>query len=233
MVPPPGWPGGRAEVVSAARALAQAARLIDEEKYDQALTYIRPAALAGTPLAGYASYLTGLAQLELERFDAARRTLTALRAARPAGFLAEAATLQLAEISTTQRDYAAAVALYDEALTLKPGAPDDILLRLARAAASAGDRERALETYQTIYYEWPTSEAADAARIEMPITALGPATAGTPRFARELARAERLFTERRYADAREAFEGLSAAANGDEAEVVQLRLAESDYFLRR
>ena len=233
MVPPPGWTGGRAEAASAARALAQAARLIDDEKYAQALAYIRPSALAGTPLAGHAAYLTGLAQLELERFDDARRTLTALRAARPAGFLAEAAILQLAEICTTQRDYATAVALYDEALALKPDSPDEVLLRLARAASSAGDRARALETYQTIYYDWPTSEAADAAEIEMPITALGPAAAGSPRFARELARSERLFTDRRYADAREAFERLSAAATGDEAEVVQLRLAESDYFLRR
>jgi len=233
MVPPPGWTGGRTAVVSAARALAQAAKLIGEEKYVQALTYIRPSALAGTPLAGYATYLTGLAQLELERFDDARRTLTTLRAAQPPGFLAQAATLQLAEICTTQRDYTTAVALYDEALALKPEAPDEVLLRLARAASSAGDRPRALETYQTIYYDWPTSDAAAAAEDEMPVAALGPVTAGTPRFARELARAERLFSDRRYAEAREAFERLAAAATGDEAEVVQLRMAESDYFLRR
>ena len=233
MVPSPGWTGGRADVVSAARALAQAARLIDEEKYLQALTYIRPSALAGTPLAGYATYLTGLAQLELERFDAARRTLTALRAARPVGFLEEAATLQLAEISTTQRDYASAVALYDELLALKPEAPDEILLRLARTASSAGDRARALEAYQAIYYDWPTSEAATAAEAEMPLAALGPVTGGTPRVARELARAERLFADRRYAEAREAFEALASVAAGDDAEVVQLRMAESDYFLRR
>jgi len=167
----------------------QAARLIDEEKYLQALTYIRPSALAGTPLAGYATYLTGLAQLELERFDAARRTLTTLRAARPVGFLEEAATLQLAEISTTQRDYASAVALYDELLALKPEAPDEVLLRLARTASSAGDRARALEALQAIYYGWPTSEAAAAAEAEMPLAALGPVTGGTPRVARELARA--------------------------------------------
>ena len=233
MVPPPGWTGGRGEAVSAARALAQAARLIDEEKYTQALTYIRPAALASTPLAGYAAYLTGLAQLELDRFDAARRSLTALRAAAPAGFLTEAATLQLAELSTTQRDYAGAVALYDEALALKLEAPDDVLLRLARAASNAGDRARALEAYQAIYYDWPTSDAADAAEIEMPIRALGPVEAGTPRVSRELARAQRLFDVRSYAKAREAFEGLIAAAGGEDAEVAQLRMAECDYFLRR
>ena len=67
----------------------------------------------------------------------------------------------------------------------------------------------------------------------MPLAALGPIAAGTPRFARELARAERLFAERRYAPAREAFERLAAVAAGDEAELVQLRMAESDYFLKR
>jgi soluble lytic murein transglycosylase len=56
---------------------------------------------------------------------------------------------------------------------------------------------------------------------------------GTARFTRELTRAERLFAERRYGPAREAFERLVAAASGDDAEVVRLRLAECDYFLRR
>jgi soluble lytic murein transglycosylase len=67
----------------------------------------------------------------------------------------------------------------------------------------------------------------------MPVSALGPVAAGTPRFARELARAERLFAGRRYQEAREAFERLAGAAAGDDAEVTQLRMAESDYFLRR
>ena len=67
----------------------------------------------------------------------------------------------------------------------------------------------------------------------MPLAALGPIAPETPRFARELARAERLFAERRYAPAREAFERLAAVAGGDEAELVQLRMAESDYFLKR
>jgi soluble lytic murein transglycosylase len=233
LVPPAGWAPGHADTVSAARSLAHAAALIGEEKYAQALPFIRSSALAGTPLAGYAAYLTGLAELELDRIDDARRTFAALRAAKPAGYLAEAATLQLAEASTTQRDYAAAVALYEELLAQKPASPDDVLLRLARAASSAGDRVRALEAYQTLYYDWPTSEGAAAAEQEMPLSALEPITPGSPRFARELARAERLFAERRFAPAREAFDRLAATATGDQAELVQLRLVESDYYLRR
>jgi soluble lytic murein transglycosylase len=233
LVPPAGWLPGRSDVMSAARALAHAAMLIGTEKPAQALPFIRASALGSTPLAGYAAYLRGLAELGLGRDAAAREALAGLRAARPAGFLYEAASLQLAEISVTQRDYAAAVAIYDELLTQNPAAPDDLLLRLARAASSAGNRTRALAAYQTLYYDWPTSDVAASAEKEMAtdeMEALGP---GTARFTRELVRAERLFAQRRYGPAREAFEHLVPSASGDDAEVVRLRLAECDYFLHR
>ena len=233
LVPPAGWPSARSDVMSAARALANAAMLIGAEKPAQALPFIRVSALGSTPLAGYATYLKGLAELGLDRSDAARETLAGLRSARPAGFLYEAASLQLAEISVTQRDYAAAAAIYDELLTQKPAAPDDVLLRLARAASSAGNGTRALAAYQTLYYDWPTSEAAASAEKEMAADEMGALGPGTARFTRELVRAERLFAERRYGPAREAFERLVASASGDDAEVVRLRLAECDYFLHR
>src|SRR5439155_14371643 len=44
---------------------------------------------------------------------------------------------------------------------------------------------------------------------------------------------ERLFGSKRYAQARTAFEGLTHAAQGDEREIANLRLAECDYFLKR
>jgi soluble lytic murein transglycosylase len=232
-VPPAGWLPGRSDLVSAARALAHAAMLIGAEKPAQALPLIRASALGSTPLAGYAAYLKGLAELGLDRDDAARETFTAIRASGPAGFLYEAASLQLAEIRVTQRDYAAAAAIYGELLTQKPAAPDDVLLRLARAASSAGNRTRALAAYQTLYFDWPTSDAAAAAEKERAADELEPLRPGTERFSRELTRAERLFTERRYGPAHEAFETLVADASGDQVELVRLRLAECDYFLRR
>ena len=53
------------------------------------------------------------------------------------------------------------------------------------------------------------------------------------RFIRELERAERLFAGRRYTAARAAFEELLEAADGDDRELINLRLAESDYYLKR
>ena len=233
LVPPAGWLPGRSDVMSAARALAHAAMLLGAEQPAAALPFIRASALASTPLAGYAAYLKGLAELELDRVDAARQTFAGLRASRPAGFLYEAASLQLAEVSVTQRDYAAAVAIYDELLAQQPAAPDDVLLRLARAASSAGIGTRAQAAYQTLYFDWPTSEAAASAEKEMAAEELEPLGPGTVRFSRELARAERLFADRRYGPAREGFEQLVAHSSGDQAELVRLRLAECDYFLRR
>jgi soluble lytic murein transglycosylase len=233
LVPPPDWAPARSDVVSAARSLAHAAMLIGAENPAQALPYIRASALSATPLAAYATYLTGLAELGLERFEDARRTFTALRATSPPGFLSEAASLQLAEASSTLGDYLTAVTLYGEVLAQKPAATDDVLLRMARAASKAGDRPRALTAYESLYYDWPASEAAESAEDEMPAADMGPLGPGTVRFTRELARAERLFAERRYAPAREAFERLVRSASGDAAELVALRLAESDYFLRR
>src|SRR5205085_9182373 len=52
-------------------------------------------------------------------------------------------------------------------------------------------------------------------------------------FKLELARAERLFAAKRWAQARAAFDALSRTAQGDEAELVNLRIAECDYYVDR
>ncbi|MCX6552876.1 MAG: tetratricopeptide repeat protein, partial [Acidobacteria bacterium] len=233
LVPAAGWLPAKAEVAAAARDLARAATLIGGEKPAQALSLIRVSALAGTPLANYARYLTGLAQLGLERFDQARQTFASLRTERPAGFLLEAASLRQADAAEAQRDFAGAAAIYDEVLAQKPSAPDDVLLRLARAAGNAGNRTRSAAAYQTLYFEWPASEAAAAARDELNPSDVEPLGPHTARLAHELDRAERLFSARRWDMAREAFELVAPHAAGDMADLVVLRRSECDYYLRR
>jgi hypothetical protein len=56
---------------------------------------------------------------------------------------------------------------------------------------------------------------------------------GSNRYKLELGRAERLFGAKRYTQARQVFDSLRSMAQGDERELVNLRLAESDYFLKR
>ena len=123
------------------------------------------------------------------------------------------------------------MATYEELLALKPAAPEDLLLRLARAASNAGNRARALTAYQTLYYDWPTGEAATAAAKEMSERA---------RAARAWQRAVRARAGPRGAAVRgppvhACPRGLQALQPQRRAtsELVPLRLAECDYFLRR
>jgi soluble lytic murein transglycosylase len=85
-----------------------------------------------------------------------------------------------------------------------------------------------------VYYEFALSESAQAAGTELalmpPLQALAP---GTQRLKLELGRAERLFGAKQYAVARRAFEALRSVATGDDRELVNLRVAECDYFLKR
>lgn len=233
LVPPDGWRPGRAEIISATRDLAQAGDLIGLEKAAKALTIIRVATLKPTPLFHYALYRKGLAELALERFEQARQTFGGLRALAPAGYLSEGAALREAQAAEALKDFGAAVAIYDVLLTSKPAAPETVLMRMARAAQSAGDEARATRAYERVFYEWPTTDAAEAASQALASLRREPITTGSSRFKQELARADRLFAARRFAPARDGLEPLLPHATGEVAEQIRLRMAECDYSLRR
>ncbi len=107
-------------------------------------------------------------------------------------------------------------------------------MRLANAAKATGDTARAVDVFARVYFDSPTSESAPSAGAEYDALPgaqrLGPRTA---RYRLELTRAERLFDARRYTDARAAFQRLAPFAEGDDRELVDLRIAESDFFLKR
>jgi soluble lytic murein transglycosylase len=213
---------------------ATGVELYDNGKYEDALPLVSAPALAGTPLADYAAYYTGLVQQQLARLSDARATLAALRARQPQGYLSHAALLREAEVASAEGDHAAAVQLYEEALRLKADTADAILLPLARSAEAMSDRQKAVDAYARVFAEFPTSEAAATAESELlQMPEWPPIAPATSRYRLELARAERLFTARRWPQARAAFEALGPHASGDDLELVSLRLAECDYYLRR
>jgi soluble lytic murein transglycosylase len=85
-----------------------------------------------------------------------------------------------------------------------------------------------------VYYEFPLSDAAALAHAQLDTLQLWQPLAGrSPRLKLELGRAERLFVARRYAQARSALEPVQRFAEGDTAELVALRLAECDFYLKR
>jgi hypothetical protein len=99
-------------------------KLIDDARYSEALALFNAPALAETPLADYARYFSGVAHLRLDEAASARSAFAALRARRPAGFLAEAALIGAADAAEALNDHAPAVRLYTPSVGLKPAAPE-------------------------------------------------------------------------------------------------------------
>ena len=93
-----------------------------------------------------------------------------------------------------------------------------------------GDRRKTAEALLRIYYEFPLTDAAIAAAAELEplrdiIVRQG--------YKLDLGRAIQLYGARRYSDARAAFVALQGEVSGDDRELVDLRIAESDFFLQR
>jgi soluble lytic murein transglycosylase len=210
--------------------LAQAAAAYDSANYAAALTYARQAAAAGGPLEPYARLYIAQALLRQANPAEADKAFAAILDRQPEGYLSMAASIGRAEALAARGDHAGAAAIYEKLSTDKSASADDILSRLARAAQAAGDRKRAAEAWLRVYYEFPLTDAAkNAAEALVPLQDL----ITRNDYKRDLGRALILFGAKRYTDARSALETLQAQVAGDDKEVVGLRLAECDYFLRR
>ena len=229
-------PGGvTSQPASAAlKTFAQAIQLVDQQSYAKALPLLMQPSVLFSPLGAYAQYYAAVAELRLDRPAQAQRLFRGVQARPPIGYLAEAAAIGEAEAAEALGDHRAALEIYDMLSKLPSAEPVDVLMRLANAAKAAGDTARAADVFARVYYDFPTSESAPLAGAEYDALPgaqrLGPRTA---RYRLEFGRAERLFDARRYTDARAAFQRLGPFAEGDDRELVNLRLAESDYFLRR
>ncbi|MCU1382210.1 MAG: slt 1, partial [Acidobacteria bacterium] len=212
---------------------AAGVKLEVESNFARALPiFLQPAVRQG-PLGHYAEYYQGLAELRLGRAADARQTFQALAAANPAGYLLEAAALREAECDEALNDQRAAMQVYERLSKTKTTAPDDVLMRFGRAAKLSGNTEKATEAYSRLVYEFPFSDLAPVAGGELENLPIAPIAPGSNRFKLELGRGERLFGAKRYAQARPVFEALRGAARDDDREIVQLRIAECDYFLKR
>ena len=125
-----------------------------------------------------------------------------LLAARPLdGALKELAALQLAEAALArgmpERVEGALAALTRDKLAN----PEDVWMMRARVEDAAGHRAHALESYRRLYYDYPlsTQAAVGAGRAS---AGCEPPTDPAEPFERGLARAERFYSAKRWADAR-------------------------------
>jgi soluble lytic murein transglycosylase len=189
------------------------------------------------PLGLYAQYYQGLAQLRVGRAADARETFRAIQARQPVGYLTEAAALREAECDEALGDPRAAMDIYTRLASTKTTAPDDVLMRLGRAAKAAGDLDAAMNAFSRVYFEFPFSDLSALASDELDrLPNVPPIAPESTRYKLELGRAERLFGGKKYAQARSEFESIRRAAQdsgADDRELVNLRIAECDYFLKR
>jgi len=229
---PVGVPGQSTS--AALKTFAQAAELVDQQAYTKALPLLMQPSVLLSPVGAYAQYYAAVAEQRLDRPAQAQRLFRGLLAKPPVGYLAEAAAIGEAEAAEALGDHRAAVEIYDALSKLPSAAPDDVLMRLATAAKASGDTARAADVFARVYFDLPTSGSAPSAGVEYDALPgaqrLGPRTA---RFRLELGRAERLFDARRHTDARAVFQRLAPFAEGDDRELVNLRIGECDYFLKR
>jgi len=218
----------------AVAAVGTAARLTADGDFSKALTAVSAPGSRNGALGAYATYFAGLAQLKLKRASEALVSFQALEQLKPVGYLWEAAQLGEAEARENTNEPAAAVAIYQRLLKGRVTNVEDVYMRLGRAAEAAGDPTAAGDAYSHVYYEFPLGENAPAAENALDrLHALPALTAASPRFRADLGRAERLFSARRYADARSTFEALRSVAADDVADLIQLRLAEGDYYTKK
>lgn len=187
-------------------------------------------ASADPVLGGYARLYRGRAELALKRYDAAAASARAVIDTVPAGYLGEAALWLLADASEGAAQWENAVRALEALAKLDSSNGALAQLRLARAALKVKDAVTAARAFAAVYYDFPLSDEARAASDELRRLVTVPARESLPR---DLARAQRLFSGRRYPEARQAFADLRGLTQGAERAIVDLRLAESDFYLKK
>ncbi|MGE3509322.1 MAG: transglycosylase SLT domain-containing protein [Vicinamibacterales bacterium] len=224
----------REEAPSATTSLTDAVARLKKGSEAEALAILSQASVQEGPLGSYALYYAGVAQQRLGKSTDALRTFRLLLQRAPLGYLRQAAALGEAETLETLGDHAAAAQVYEQLTREQPVALDDVLLRLGRTSEAVGNTERAIEAYQRVYYEFPLGEYAASARARLEIyPSFGRLTTGSERVRLELARAQRLFGAKQYGPAKASYQALTTAVTGDDKDLVELRIAECDYHLRR
>ena len=199
-------------------------------EYAAAVSLLSRPALASTALGDYAAYYIALSKLRQGQAADARRIFESILEKKPIGYLGIAATLGAGEAAEASGDAPAALKLY-EGIADRPGSStEDVLYRLGRSALSSGDRKKAAEAFVRVYYEFPLTYAAAMAGTQIPglqdqITRDG--------YKVDIGRAQLLFGARRYSEARTAFQALQTVVDGDEKELVDLRVAECDFNLKQ
>jgi soluble lytic murein transglycosylase len=218
-----------ARTSAASQRLAEGVRLYHSGEHSAAQAALERVS-GGPAITDYVEYYQGLIQLRLNQLPEAKRTLAALAARKPPGALTLASALAQGDVAEAMGDHAAAMEIYQPLAADTHVVNEDILSRLGRAALAAGNPKIAAQAYLRVYYEFALTDAAAAAASRL--AGLEPHIVRSGHQA-DLGRAAMLYGARRYADARAAYQDLLKSTRGDERELAEIRIAESDFFLKR
>lgn len=208
--------------------LVEAVKAFDKGEYARAAELASRPTLARTPLAAYATYYRGLSQLRQLQTEQARETLEALLETDLSGALAFSVAMAAGEAAEAATDHVAAMAIYEKLAADKVAVTDEVLARLGRTALAAGDRGKAAEAYVRLFYEYPLTTAGATAASSMKSLDDQWKRRG---YDADIGRAQMFFGARRWAEAKSAFQEIRPHVRGDDRELVELRIAESDYYL--
>ena len=226
------WLAPAPDAAAARVALARATDDLANGRAAQALPVF--AAAADDPVLGpYAQLYAGRAHLALGQTADASRLATQIQSTASSNALAEAAGWLAVDAAVAAGDPAGEFQALAQ-LTARPqAAAPATTLRLLKAAIAVSDRDAASRAFTTLYYSHAAAPETAEALATMKAVGVPAPEPTRDTFARDLSRAEQLFSARQFADARVAFVALKPFASGAEQELVVLRLAESDVLLRK
>jgi soluble lytic murein transglycosylase len=214
-----------------ASSLAGVVSLVDDGKPADALRVLDTTSFH-PDLAGYARLYEARALYALERHADALQVLESLLGGSPGGHLRETALWLKVDAAEAARRWPDAGAGLEALVSAGTPRRAEALLRLGRVAANRGDTAAARVTWARVYFEFPfTTEAGDAEKALSAMKVSLTPTADD--WTRSLERAERLFSGRRYTDARKTFAAVRGFAAADRRDHIDLRLAQCDVNLRR
>jgi len=216
------WPRARRDRA----ALALGYYAYQRERYAQARAWFREAR-GDRLLTGYAIYWDGLAAADAGQDADAMALLGQFRQKFPGSVVDKPALEAYADAAIDGQEPDRALA----ALLAYPGVEQysDLLVRLALARQKTGDLQAAALDFQRVYDLFPLNGAAGTARkgIDRLRAALGDQFPEAP-IADRVARAETLFENGRWTDAKDTWEALLDSQSGVEGQRAALRVAECD-----
>jgi peptidoglycan lytic transglycosylase len=192
-----------------------------------ALPLVSASALGATDVSPYARYYTGIALQRLNRLEEAENAFASVAAENMLGYLPHAGAVRQADVREARNDYAGAEAIYESLIKRNLSSPQTVWLKLGMMAEMNGHRDRAREAFRYVLDTFPLTQEANES--ELGLERIQGFALDTPAAVKkELDRAEALFKGRRLSPARSAYERVRSRVDGEDRDLVAIRLAALD-----